>query len=396
MQIASLPQRERLIELDSLRALAAINLVLFHYTHVYAVKHGFVSELGWEFPWGKYGVQLFFMLSGFVNAMTLFRQPVSSAFVINRCARILPLFWLAMGLNLFWLSLPPLAESSPAWDWSQVLANLTVMPGLWGYAALDPVTWTLQVEVLFYLQLLVALRWRVLDKPLLLLGYVIATGVLLRFIPSWESAESTGLLAVAAWLRELFIWEYMPLFASGIFLERLRFGSGQRTTAIIGVAVCLGLFHLNDELGHNPIITLGLLGLLGGAVWGWLPFLKFRPLVALSLCSYSLYLLHNNLGSVMIYQLNHAGCSAAMSIAIALGVILLLAYASWRWLELPAAQQIKRWWKSTGPAAAQSSHPSSRSPVTVVERVPESGTPSWGPNGGGTAASSTLPLRPPC
>ena len=55
---------KRIVELDSLRAIAALNLVLFHFTHVYTVKYGYTTPLGFDFPFGKYGVQLFFMLSG--------------------------------------------------------------------------------------------------------------------------------------------------------------------------------------------------------------------------------------------------------------------------------------------------------------------------------------------
>ena len=67
------PQR-RIVELDALRALAAINLVLFHFTHVYAVKFGYTTPLGFEWPYGAYGVEMFFILSGFVNAMSLLRR----------------------------------------------------------------------------------------------------------------------------------------------------------------------------------------------------------------------------------------------------------------------------------------------------------------------------------
>ena len=79
---------KRIVELDALRGLAAINLLLFHFTHVYEVKYGYISPLGWEFPYGKYGVQLFFMLSGLVNAMTLMRKQNPGDFLASRMIRI--------------------------------------------------------------------------------------------------------------------------------------------------------------------------------------------------------------------------------------------------------------------------------------------------------------------
>src|SRR6056297_1874866 len=80
--------RRRIIELDALRAMAAVNLVLFHFTHVYAVKFGFSSPLGGEWPYGAYGVELFFILSGFVNSMSLMRRGKPTDFVAARLIRI--------------------------------------------------------------------------------------------------------------------------------------------------------------------------------------------------------------------------------------------------------------------------------------------------------------------
>ena len=69
------PKSKRILELDAIRALSCLNLLLFHFTWVYEEKYGFSSPIGYKFPYGKYGVQLFFMLSGLVNAMTLLSKP---------------------------------------------------------------------------------------------------------------------------------------------------------------------------------------------------------------------------------------------------------------------------------------------------------------------------------
>ena len=51
------------------------------------------TSVSWtrEFPFGKYGVQLFFMLSGFVNAMTLLKKRKSADFLASRIIRICPI-----------------------------------------------------------------------------------------------------------------------------------------------------------------------------------------------------------------------------------------------------------------------------------------------------------------
>ena len=82
------PKSKRILELDAIRALACLNLLLFHFTYVYQNKYGFNSPLGFTFPYGKYGVQLFFMLSGLVNAMTLLSKRKPGEFIVARCLRI--------------------------------------------------------------------------------------------------------------------------------------------------------------------------------------------------------------------------------------------------------------------------------------------------------------------
>ena len=96
---------KRIVELDSLRAIAALNLVLFHFTHVYTVKYGYTSPLGFEFSFGKYGVQLFFMLSGLVNAMTLLRKRQPVDFLAARVIRICPAYWSVIVINLLIIGL---------------------------------------------------------------------------------------------------------------------------------------------------------------------------------------------------------------------------------------------------------------------------------------------------
>ncbi len=137
----------RILELDALRALAAINLVLFHYTHVYAVKFGYSSPLGFEWPYGAYGVEMFFILSGFVNSMSLLRRGQPADFVAARLIRIVPFFMMAIVANVFILRLAPMYETVST---GQFLANLTLIPRILGHECVDPVMWTLQIEMMFY------------------------------------------------------------------------------------------------------------------------------------------------------------------------------------------------------------------------------------------------------
>ena len=333
---------KRIVELDSLRALAAINLLLFHFTHVYQVKYGYTSPLGFEFPYGKYGVQLFFMLSGFVNAMTLLRKRVPSEFLASRFIRIFPSFWIVLAVNAVLLSFAPLCWTnvSP----SQWAANLTILPNLFGAECIEPVTWTLQVEILFYGILLALFVTGSLNTPVRTMVSVLALAiaVCLPVKLSWVAGGPTYELFKT--LDAVLILTYMPLFFIGILLNEIKNDRGSKWANIVGIIFSASVFHLLDTHDHNPAATLLMVGLLAFSAYGKVPFLRLRPLVFISAISYSLYLLHNNLGCTIIYHLNQNGVNPLASMIIATVAIIIICSITTYWVERPISAWLRRRW----------------------------------------------------
>lgn len=347
ISITPASKSKRILELDALRALAAINLMLFHFTHVYSVKYGFTNDLGFEFPYGKYGVELFFMLSGLVNAMTLLKKREPGNFLASRFIRIFPSFLLVIGVNLLLLPLSPLREITQV-DAGQIAANLTVMPNLLGYQCLEPVTWTLQIEVLFYLILLSFFVSGSLEKPfrpvVAYLALCVAGTVYTdQFAMSYGSTHH----ASCVWLKDALLLQYFPLFAIGIFLRQLRFTPGNRIGNWAGIVLASLCFHAIDTHRHNPLATILMIGLLWASVHGKVPVLRLRPLAFISGISYSLYLLHNNLGSVFIYHLNHAGVPALWCFFAAIGFTITVSSAATYWGERPISRWLRACWART-------------------------------------------------
>lgn len=337
----------RVPELDAVRAMAALNLMLFHFTHVYSVKYGFTSSLGFEYSYGKYGTQLFFLLSGYVNAMTLLGKSQPLDFLAARTIRIVPTYLLVLGMNLVLLLFLPFTLHG-RYSTAQVLANLTLIPKLLGYECLEPVTWTLQVEVLFYAVLLLMFCLGGLQRPVRTLMWYMAVCIAGTWWLNTVRADFAG--TDAAWLadfwEELLLLPYMPLFAIGILLYRLRTGASGSGWNLVGLAAAIGTFHLIDRREHNPAATFLLIGLIAGAGWGVLPPLRLRPWVFLSSISYSLYLLHNNLGTAFIYYLNQAGIEPwicfLMVFPFVVGVSALFSF----WVERPISARLRAGWKS--------------------------------------------------
>ncbi len=360
-------KRRRIVELDVLWAMAAINLMLFHFTFVFADKYGFSQPIGWSYPFGKYGVELFFMLSGLVNSMTLLSKRKSGDFLVARLIRIGPPFWAVMLVNALLVFTLPLSMSPPtAQQW---LANVTIAPGLFGQACIEPVTWTLQIELLFYGLLLLLFLSGWLERPLRTAAWMMAI-VLVIELPlrhQWvgsATALGTGLSAMST---VLFL-ENLPLFFVGILLNEIRRRRGVGSLTLwIGVVVCAGVFHAVDGYGHNPAATALLVAVLALSAFGRLPVLRLRPLVFLSGISYSLYLLHNNLGCTILYHLDPV-IGSWPALIVAAGAVVTIAYCSTRFFELPAARFLKAKWEFVKQRRASRVHAALSTRLTTIWR----------------------------
>ncbi len=139
----------RLHELDALRFVAAVAVVLYHLTYSNTVQAAF-PEVDGVTRFGYMGVDLFFIISGFVILWSAQgRSPV--AFVIARFSRLYPVFWVAL-----------LTTSAVVWHDGvitirQILLNATMVPGNLGAGFIDGAYWTLQVELNFYFLIFVLL-----------------------------------------------------------------------------------------------------------------------------------------------------------------------------------------------------------------------------------------------
>jgi peptidoglycan/LPS O-acetylase OafA/YrhL len=150
---ASAPSR--LAWLDALRGIAAMMVVLDHASS--AFLPGFRRQLMPWFDCGRYGVVLFFLVSGYVIPASLERRGSVRAFWIGRAFRMYPLWAAAVSaVTLLYLTghaqlraeLPDASAASVA---AAVLAHVTLLQELLGTESVLIVLWTLSYEVCFYL-----------------------------------------------------------------------------------------------------------------------------------------------------------------------------------------------------------------------------------------------------
>ncbi|QEG21927.1 acyltransferase family protein [Mariniblastus fucicola] len=349
------PTRKRILELDAIRAISCLNLLLFHFTWVYAHKYGFTSPLAYMFPYGKYGVQLFFMLSGFVNVMTLIGKRTTSDFLVARCIRIFPSYWFCILLNVLLFSFIPFFGQDVTL--AATAANLSTMPKLFGFENMEPVTWTLQVEMLFYTFLVLMTAFGGWKNTLrnLMVGTVVCLtgcGAIHWLKTSWPESGLGGTLSV---VEQLFILRNFPLFVMGMLLNEIHKNRGNRWHNVLGIVFAAIVFHVVDVRGHNPVATAMLFGMLAFAAWGKIPPLRWRPLVYISSISYTLYLFHNNIGSCCINQLQVFGFGPHVSIVIATGLMIALGAATTMWFEAPITRFLRARYRAFKSGAATNS-----------------------------------------
>ncbi|WP_274629039.1 acyltransferase family protein [Arvimicrobium flavum] len=329
---------DRIATLDLLRLVAALAVVAYHYLFRGAAADGYLDV---AFPaaapfaiYGYLGVNLFFLISGFVIAWSAEGRSWQ-AFAVARFARLYPGFLVCMVLT--WAVLA--AANHPAMPVStrQLVANLIILSPALGEPFVDGVYWSIVLEIVFYGWVTLAILAGVFSR------------LKLELVTAWLAicALNEFYLGSGA-LRLLFITEYGPLFAGGILVHHI-FSRGRSPEAmmLLGASFMLSCSMLVVARGwmqQHYGVAAPLLGLVAAniAIHALLVaaiVLRDRvastaTVLALGSLTYPLYLLHQNIGYVAIGSL--APKLGAWTAALAtLLVMLLLSWAVWRFVERP-------------------------------------------------------------
>ncbi len=342
MPDTSAPPR-RLIELDALRGLAAVAVLLFHYTTQFDQTYGHTEPNPVSLELGRFGVQLFFVISGFVIFMTLERTRRPLDFVVSRFTRLFPAYWACLGLTLLALSWAGLPEQhvTPR----DVLFNLTMLVDLFDAHEVDGSYWTLQIELLFYLQMLFWFAIGALSR----IRLVVAGWIVLSIAYGLAARLDHPLSYIA---RELLIVRFAPFFGAGILMFRVwgrRDPLWQNVAMLAACALAAGVVWTTRE----GLVLLVCVAIFSAFVAGWLRFLARAPFVFLGFISYPLYLLHQEIGYITIEHFERLGFRPGDSIVIAIAVVLPLAAILSYLVERPSMRWLRGVYRTwTTPAAA--------------------------------------------
>lgn len=314
---------QRLSALDGLRGVAILLVMGFHYFYhlesfyykstLYPYGETFSNVV--IFKYGYMGVELFFIISGFVIALTLESSKSLSDFAIRRFVRIWPALIVSATLTFCLLnwSDAPFALTRRQF-WPNFLPSLTLTPtSLWSglFPKVDFVTgvyWSLVVEIRFYMIALI-LYWMFARQNLarnlviFTVAIYVVRALLRRWLPGYNGVYDA-----------LFVPDYMPWFAAGavfyeLYKERLAKGA-----ALVMLAVTYALIARISTnyiiIDRHPIVASSFA--LAFLVMFWflatrpasMSIFEARPLVWIGECSYSIYLYHYAVGMVLISQIS--------------------------------------------------------------------------------------------
>ncbi len=337
--------RSRLAVLDGLRLLAALMVVIYHYVvfgDAWGVPHGTVMpELSPVAAYGWLGVELFFLISGFVICMSGEGRSAGQ-FAVSRITRLYPAYWFAVALTTAVLMLWPSVRSPRGLN--DALTNLTMFQDFLGVRDVDAVYWTLHVEVRFYL---------LFGVVVLLRGFTYRR--VLAFAALWMLTSTVAHASDWDLLSMLTIPEEAPYFTAGIaFYLIYRYGPNLYLWGLVGFSWLIAL----NKLGHvvarqakhmgaegaadlptaGAVVTVFFLIMAAIATrrlavgWRWLTYA--------GAVTYPLYLLHEYIGWTLIHHLRGWLSPALLTTAL---VVAMLAF-SWlvhRYVERPAAAWLR-------------------------------------------------------
>ena len=311
--------------LDALRGVAALGVCWYHFTHGNKtfLPDGVLKSSG---TFGWLGVEMFFVISGFIIPYALHRSSYRvtdyGRFILKRIIRLDPpyLVGILIVIALGYASSATPGFSGPPFDpsFAQVVLHLGYVNVLFGYPWLNPVYWTLAIELQYYL--LVGL----------LFSAVAHRSIIVR-APAFGCLAGLALLVPA----EQYLFHWLFLFMLGMAAFQLRAAIIERRQFILWVVLLgLGAWHVGGAaIAMTGIATSLLLGLFEANLN---PSLLFFGHI-----SYSLYLLHVPIGGRVInlsqrFVHNTPGKVAVLAVALATSIG--AAWLLYRYVERPAQQ----------------------------------------------------------
>jgi peptidoglycan/LPS O-acetylase OafA/YrhL len=348
LQHAPAPRRARprLYVVDGIRLAAALMVAVHHYAgtdrlnqpgnSVWGRPVGEIMPAVFRFAsFGWVGVEIFFVISGFVICMSCWgRTP--RQFFVSRVIRLYPAYWFAVVFTSAVVTvLPGVGERLPVRD---ILLNLTMLQAGSDVPNVDLVYWTLWSELRFYLLFLVVVAMGLTYRRVVVFCCVWGTAAMIAPVSdfpllvllanpdgAWYFIAGLALYLMQRFGQDLLLWGILAmawLMAQRELAARVHY---ENVSSYRGAALIFTVFLL--------VMVAVALGLTDGVRWRWL--------VTAGCLTYPLYLTHYLAGATLISHLRET-MDARLLVVVVIAAFLGLSRLVHRFVERPVARALKR------------------------------------------------------
>ena len=335
--------KARFYEIDLFRFLAALSVVFYHYTFRGHAADNFsllsFPSLAIFFKYGYLGVNLFFMISGFVILLTALNRDLPG-FVISRITRLYPAFWISVTLTAFVALI--LGGERFHVAWFQYLANMTMLSGYFGITHVDGVYWTLLVELKFYFLIGIILLFRQIHN----IHY---------YLYAWLGVSLVNLIVDLPYsIQMIFLTKWSSYFIAGCFFYLIR--KQGVNLAYIGAILITYYQSIHQAVSTLPVMQSHYQVIFSSQVIVLLITLFYilmftvaiektrlinkKIMMKLGMLTYPLYLIHQNVG-YMIFNRFGQNMNKYFVLGGVVMLMLLAAFLISNRLERWMAQKLK-------------------------------------------------------
>jgi len=329
---------QRIIELDVFRGIAALIVVVFHYTS------GSIYEND-LYDIGVTGVELFFMISGFVIYMTISKTTSPITFAIHRFARLYPVYWLCVSLSII-LQLFFNETSKVELTLVNYIANMSMFQYFLKIPDLEGAYWTLTIELIFYGFISIFLFIKKINffYPFLLL-ILILTLINEYYFTSFIPNANYVYIYIP-------LLAHLPLFIAGITFYKIKTLNKVNRQLIYYYGILLICFF-SQLIFHNHNVRLAhVIGYHWAIVAYFIFFIllvhkkislkNVKPLIFIGSISYPLYLIHHFIGTKILIPLISEYTNFEFAFLISIIIVITISYYISIYIEVPSRKWIKK------------------------------------------------------